>query len=217
MSIAEFLLGQTRARVLAALLLHPEQRLHVRELARAIAASPGSLHRELRSLSDAGLLLRTEAGRQVYYQANADSPVFAELTGLLRKTAGAVDALRSALAPLDHAITLAFVYGSIASGTETPRSDIDVMILGEAGFAELALALNEVSTALGREVNPTPMSVAEFADKLRNGLGFAVNVAAGRKLWIKGNEHDFAELVEHRKTKGARRDRAGNQKSAGRD
>jgi predicted nucleotidyltransferase len=206
MGTAEFLLGQTRARVLATLLLHPEQRWHVRELARATGTSAGSLHRELRGLSDAGLLLRTEAGRQVYYQANTDSPIFGELAGLLRKTAGVVDVLRAALLPLGDAVTLAFVHGSVASGTESARSDVDVMVLGTAGFAELALALSETSAILGREVNPTPMSVAEFAGSLRDGQGFAVSVAANPKLWIKGNEDDFAELVGYRKAEGARRD-----------
>lgn len=205
--LAEFLLGQTRTRVLTTLLLHPERQLHVRELARATGASPGSLHRELRDLSAAGLLLRTEVGRQVHYQADVHSPVFAELSGLLRKTAGVVDVLRSALLRLGDAVVLAFVYGSVAAGTEGARSDVDVMVLGSAGFADVALALNEAQSTLGREVNPTPMSIAEFAENLRDGQGFAVNVAAGPKLWIKGEDNDFAELVEHRKAQGARRAR----------
>lgn len=205
--IAEFLLGRTRTRVLSTLLLRPEQQLHVRELARATGASPGSLHRELRGLCDAGLLLRTEAGRQVYYQANDRSPIFGDLAGLLRKTAGVADVLRTALLPLGDAVTLAFVYGSMASGTESPRSDVDVMVLGSAGFADVALALNEAQSILGREVNPTPMSVAEFAENLKEKQGFAVDVAAGPKLWIKGEESDFVELVEHRKAQGARRQR----------
>ncbi|MBT2301055.1 nucleotidyltransferase domain-containing protein [Variovorax paradoxus] len=205
--IAEYLLGQTRSRVLADLFLHPEKALHVRELARLTGASAGSLHRELRGLSDAGLLRRSEVGRQVHYQANAQSPVFNELAGLLRKTAGVADVLRDALSPLGESVSLAFVYGSMASGAESPRSDVDVMVLGSAGFADVALALTEAQATLGREVNPTPMSVADFARKLKEGQGFAVNVAAGPKIWLKGEENDFAELVEHRKAQGARRHR----------
>ena len=117
-SMADHLLGRTRAAVLGALLLHPEATLHVRELARLTGASPGSLHRELRSLADLGLLVRQEVGRQVHYSANTANPVFAELAGLLRKTAGLADLLREALAPLGDAVALAFVYGSMAAGTE---------------------------------------------------------------------------------------------------
>jgi predicted nucleotidyltransferase len=192
---------------LAALFLHPEKALHVRELARLTGASAGSLHRELRGLSGTGLLLRSEVGRQVHYQANTQSPVFNELAGLLRKTAGVADVLRNALSPLGAAVSLAFVYGSMASGTESPRSDVDVMVLGSAGFADVALALTEAQATLGRDVNPTPMSATDFARKLKEGQGFAVNVAAGPKIWLKGEENDFAELVEHRKAQGARRHR----------
>ena len=129
-SIAHHLLGQTRSRVLSALLLHPERSLHVRELARVAHTSPGSLHRELRALAELGLLIRQDVGRQVTYQANERSPVFAELAGLLRKTTGLADVLRNAIAPLGNAVSLAFVYGSMADGTERAGSDVDVMVLG---------------------------------------------------------------------------------------
>ena len=93
-------MGQTRSAALGALLLHTESSLHVRDLARLIGASPGSLHRELRTLADLGLLVRKEVGRQVHYQANTRCPVYAELAGLLRKTAGLIDVLRDAELPV---------------------------------------------------------------------------------------------------------------------
>lgn len=197
-SIAHHLLGQTRSRVLSALLLHPERSLHVRELARVAHTSPGSLHRELRALAELGLLIRQDVGRQVTYQANERSPVFAELAGLLRKTAGLADVLRNAIAPLGNAVSMAFVYGSMADGTERAGSDVDVMVLGDAGFADVALALAPVATVLGREVNPTPMPSADFARRFTEGDGFARSVVAGTRIWLKGEEHDFAELVAHR-------------------
>ncbi len=193
-SVAHSLLGHTRSRVLCALLLHPDQSLHVRELARATGASPGSLHRELRFLTDLGLLLRHEVGRQVHYQANRQCPVFEELAGLLRKTAGIADVLRDALLLLGERVLLAFIYGSVAAGTERPGSDVDVMLLGSAGFADVALALAEIQTVLGREVNPTPMPPQDFARKLTDGDGFARSVAASPKIWLIGSDDDFAKL-----------------------
>ena len=198
-SLADYLLGQTRAATLGALLLHPESSLHVRELARITGASPGSLHRELRALADLGLLLRQEVGRQVHYRANPDSPVFGELSGLLRKTAGLADVLRDALLPLGAKVKLAFVYGSMASGAARADSDVDLMVLGSAGFADLARAVSGVQTALRREVNPTVMAPAAFSGKLAEGDGFARSVAEGAKIWLVGSEDDFAKLVPHRK------------------
>lgn len=203
-SLSHHLLGQTRSAVLATLLLRPDTALHVRELARLTGTSPGSLHRELRALAELGLLLREEVGRQVHYRANRNSPVFEDLAGLLRKTAGLADVLRAALAPLAEHITLAFVYGSVASGTERALSDVDVMVLGDADFAALVRALAPAQAALGREVNVTPMRPLEFARKLRERDGFVVSVMRGDKLWLMGSDDDLAKLAQDRPAQGAR-------------
>jgi len=199
MSIATHLLGRTRSAVLSTLLLHPEVSLHVHELARRTGASAGSLHRELRTLAELGVLLRQEVGRQVHYRANPSSPVFAELAGLLRKTAGLADVLRNALLPLGKKVALAFVFGSVAAGSERLGSDVDVMVLGSASFADLARALAQAQEALGREINPTVMAPRDFARKLAAGDGFARSVAKGPRIWLMGGEDDFAELAAHRK------------------
>jgi len=198
LSLATHLLGGTRSAVLAALLLHPESALHVRELARVTGTSPGSLHRELRALTTLGLLLRQETGRQVNYQANTACPVFEELAGLLRKTVGVADVLRAALMPLADDIDLAFVYGSVAAGQESTRSDVDVMVLGRAGFGVVAQALAPTHGILRREVNPTVMKPADFRRKCKAGEGFVLNVLWGPKLWLIGNDDDLAELAQDR-------------------
>lgn len=187
-SIAHFLFGQTRSAVLGALLLRPETALHVRELARLTGASPGSLHRELRALADLGLLVRQEVGRQVHYRANVACPVFEELAGLLRKTAGLVDVLREALAPMATKIEQAFVFGSMASGEAHTHSDVDLMIVGNLGFADVVLALSDAQKTLRREVNPTVLTPQELAQKLRQKDGFAAQVWRGPKLWVIGHE-----------------------------
>lgn len=134
MSLAHFLLGQSRCAVLRTLLLRPDAALHVRELARLTGVSPGSLHRELRTLADMGLLLRQETGHQVYYRANPQCPIFEDLASLLQKTAGLVDVLRESHAPLTGRIEMAFVDGSMARGQEHAHSDVDVMLVGDLDF-----------------------------------------------------------------------------------
>lgn len=191
MSLTAQLLGSTRSAVLGALFLHPEAALHVRELARVTGASPGSLHRELRTLAGLGLLERAEAGRQVYYRANRACPVFEELAGLLHKTSGLADVLRDALAPLAERISVAFIYGSVAAGKEGPRSDVDVMVLGKASFAEVVGALAPLQEALGREVNPTVMTRAEVTRRRRADDSFVASLLREPKIWLMGDEHDL--------------------------
>lgn len=189
-STAAFLLGQTRSAVLGALLLHPESSLHVRELARLTGASPGSLHRDLRAMADLGLLVRQEVGRQVHYRANVKSPVFEELAGLLRKTAGLIDVLREALLPVADRIELAFVYGSMARGEEHAYSDVDVMIVGDVDFGDAVVALAPAQEQLRREINPTVFSRAEFTKKLSQRDSFVAQVWHGRKLWLIGDDKE---------------------------
>ena len=192
MSLARQLLGTTRCAVLAALFLHPEAALHVRELARVTGASPGSLHRELRTLTALGLLERMEIGRQVHYRANRSCPVFDELAGLLCKTSGLADVLREALVPLSGRIVAAFIYGSMAAASAGPRSDVDVMVLGQAGFADVVRALSPVQEGLGREVNPTVMKLAEFTRRRKAGDGFVVALLREPKIWLIGGENELA-------------------------
>ena len=186
MSLAHFLLVHSRSAVLSTLFLRPEAALHVRELARLTGVSPGSLHRDLRNLAEMGLLLRQETGRQVYYRANPQCPIYEELTGLLRKTAGLVDVIREALLPLADKVEMAFVYGSMARGEEHAHSDVDVMLVGDLEFSEVVLALSDTQTTLRREVNPTVLSRAEFEDKLLQSDSFVAQVWRGSKLWVMG-------------------------------
>ena len=201
--LATQLFGASRAAILAALLLRPEEGLHVRELARLTGISPGTLHRELRALTELGLLVRREVGRQVFYSADRTCPIFEELAGLLRKTAGLADVLRAALAPLAERIRLAFVYGSMAAGTAAAHSDADVMVLGNVPFAEVVKALHPAQATLRRELNPTVMSAAEFSRKRRARDGFAVSVANAPKIWLIGDDDDFAELGKDRSAQAA--------------
>ena len=77
---------QYRGKALALLLLQPQRRLHVREIARLTGTFAGTMNKELDRLQRAGLLERHIIGNQLQYCANPTHPVFAELSALLRKT-----------------------------------------------------------------------------------------------------------------------------------
>ena len=113
----ELLFTAYRRQVLGLLLLRPDDGLHVREISRLTGVPAGSLHRELRTLTEAGLLLREPAGNQVRYRANRAAPLYPELAEIFRKTTGLADVLHDALAPLGKKIQLAFVFGSLSQGT----------------------------------------------------------------------------------------------------
>lgn len=178
---------QYRRRLLAMLCMHAGQWFHLRELERlTAAASVGSIKKELDQLVSVGLLKVRKVGNQTQFCANEDHPVYPELSGLIRKSIGLVDVLRTALTPLVTQIQVAFVFGSMAQGTETAHSDVDVMILGEAGFADAVNALYESQATLGREINPKVMSLAEWQQRKAAGDGFVKSVLDKPKLFVLG-------------------------------
>jgi predicted nucleotidyltransferase len=127
-------------------------------------------------------------GNQKHYQANAKSPVFAELTGLIRKTVGLVVPLQAALAPLAKKIAAAFVYGSIAKGTDTAKSDVDLMVITDKlEYGDVYAALKDAEAALARPVNPNLMTRAEWRRKRMEADSFAARIAAQPKLFVVGS------------------------------
>jgi len=202
---ASLLFGAYRRDALALLLLHPEESRHVRETARAIGKAPGTLLRELNALAAAGVLVRKPVGNQVHFQANPDCPIYEELRSILKKTVGVADVLREALAPLGPKVRAAFVYGSVARGDERSRSDLDVMVVGEASFGDVVAALAPAQESLRREVNPNVYPALEFRKKLAARDPFLKRVLAGHKIYIVGGEDDLGKPAAHRPAQGARR------------
>lgn len=195
--LTDFLLGPFRTRVLSALLLHPDTAWHARELARRLGTLPGSTSRELVKLADAGILSRQPIGNQVHYRANRDCPIFQELAGMLRKTSGMASVLANALQPIAEHIQCAVVFGSIARGEEHAHSDVDVLVLGEIGFAEVIEALHPAQQEVQREINPVVYRIDDFRAKLASNNTWAREVVEKPKLFLIGNPDDFAELVKN--------------------
>jgi predicted nucleotidyltransferase len=214
--LSQGLFGQTRTAILSLLYGHADESFYLRQLVRETGAGNGAIQREVRQLSDAGLIVRKTVGRQVFYQANRKSPVFLELRGLLLKTSGARGVLRAGLAPLKDRVQAAFIYGSIAAQRDRADSDIDLMIVGDASFDEVVRALGGAEKMLRREINPSVYPPREFRSKLRSGNHFLNSVLQAKKLFVLGTEDDLRELSQKRLAKQPSKQPRRNQKPAGR-
>jgi len=162
--LATVLFGKSMRAILAQLYGRPDRRFYVREIARAAGTPPSSLQRDLAALAAAGVIERHEDGRQVYYQANPNCPIFNELKGIVTKTFGVADFLRNMLRPHEKHIRAAFVFGSVAKGTEAPGSDVDLFVIGDLPPSELAIDLGKILLELGRRVSLSSYSVEEFVE-----------------------------------------------------
>jgi len=184
-----------RGEVLAATLTQPDKWWYLSELAQFIGTAPSSLQRELKALVDSGILEQRREGTRTYFKAETRSPLFHELRGLLEKTAGLLPTLRQALKPFAGRIDCAFVYGSVARSHEHALSDVDVLVIGAVGLAELAPALRKVEARLGREVNVTSYSTDEFGEKVAATDHFVSEVLRGPKEFLKGSQRDLDEAI----------------------
>jgi predicted nucleotidyltransferase len=193
-ALSHLLFGQTRGRILAALYDKPETVFFVRQLARHISSSVGTVQRELTTLTAAGLILRTDTENQVFYRANRHHPIFAELHALLAKTTGVFHLLLEALEPLAANIEFAFVYGSFARGEEKAESDIDLMVVGEVTLDDLLGQISTIELKLSRPINPTIYSREELRTKLRTGNHFLKSIQSTKLVFLIGNEHEFREI-----------------------
>ena len=194
-SISDALFTKTQQRVLGLLYGKPDARLYGNEILRLLGMGRGTVRRELERLASAGIVVASREGNLIYYQANAQSPIYAELLNIVRKTFGVADSIRAALQPLDEHIQLAFVYGSLAKATDNKASDIDIMLVSDVlPYGDVLEALLPLEDTLKRPVNPTIYTWVELKSKLEEGSSFLSRVLEQPKLWVKGSDDDIKNL-----------------------
>ena len=193
-SIANALFSRTQQQLLSALLVNSRQPVYAADLARQFRVRASTLHRDLRKLTQAGILKTSRSGNRTYFQANEVCPVFPELRSLLIKTSGLVDVLQGELAPLAAKLTVAAVYGSMASGTETSGSDIDLLVVGSAKMMDLVPMLERAGGQLGRQINPTLYTARELSQKA-HGSHFVQSVLGKPLLFVLGSDRDLEAIT----------------------
>jgi predicted nucleotidyltransferase len=195
--LIDYMFSNYRRQLLAVLLLRPDEQFHVRELARLTGVSPGSLHRELKGMAEAGLLIRSRQGNQVLYQADQSCAIFEELAAIFRKTVGLAAILAEALKPIQAKIDVAFVFGSMASGKQHARSDLDICVLSDVEYIDVVKALGEVQEQLNRELNPVVMSATAYFDKLAHHDRFIERMHNEAKIFVTGDENELGKLAQN--------------------
>lgn len=192
MSLLQLLFPQVRAEVLRLLFADGGRELHGRDLARQSGLNIKTVQDELGKLSEADLVTSRRDGNRRYYRANASHPLYTDLQQLVLKTAGLRDVLAQALAGI-KGIEVALVFGSLAGGSGQAASDVDLLVIGDAGLRALAPGLRRASERLGREINPIAMTAAEYK-KGRKQHPLLLDLANKKKLFILGGADELERL-----------------------
>jgi predicted nucleotidyltransferase len=192
LSLSSALFSKVQQRVLGLVFAHPDRSFYTSEIIRTVNSGTGAVARELSRLQRSGLVSVERVGNQKHYRANRNSPIFGELQGLVLKTVALQEPLKQALEPCADKIKAAFVYGSVAKGTDTAQSDIDVMVVGDdLNYSDLYSALQHAEDRLLRKINPTFLSTEEWRRRSAQEGSFARKLGAGPKLFVLGSERDL--------------------------
>lgn len=192
-TIADSLFTKTQQKVMGLLFRKPDTSFYLNEIVRLADMGKGTIKRELDKMTQAGLLTVKRIGNQTHYQANPASPVYDELISISRKTFGLADIIRQALQandsfPSEGSIQNAFIYGSIAKGEDTAKSDIDLMIIGDnLAYTDMMNILIPIEKELQRPINPSIYTFEDFKKKLNEKNSFIVRVLEQEKINVIGD------------------------------
>ena len=191
-SLSSALFSNVQRRVLALIFGQPERSFYASEIVRKVNSGTGAVERELSRLQHSGLVNVERIGNQKHYRANRESPIFSELHSLVLKTVGLTEPLKRFLESYLNKIKTAFVYGSVAKGMDTARSDIDLMGIGEdLSYTDLFEGLQKAEQVIGRPVNPNFLSLKDWQRKLTQKDSFVGRINAQPKIFVIGSESDL--------------------------
>ena len=194
-NLGNTLFGQARRQILSLLYGHTDRAYYLREIIRITGIGIGPAQRELKNLTDSGIVTREIQGKQVYYQANPKCPIFDELKAIVRKTFGIADVIRESFIPFKGIIKAAFIFGSVAKNTDDRKSDIDLMVIGDISFGDVVSAVSPAEEKLRREINSIVYPPEEFRKKVKEDHHFVKNVIGNDKIFIIGDEDELARLA----------------------
>ncbi|AXB45083.1 ArsR family transcriptional regulator [Amycolatopsis albispora] len=155
-SLLPLLRSRMQGELLALVLLHPEREYTITELADACGVTATAALREVRRLSEGGILDERRVGRSRLVKARRDTPLYQPLSDLIAVTFGPMPLLAEALSGLEG-VQDAYIYGSWAARYHgepgPPPGDVDVLVVGTPDQDALFDLAERVSRQLGREVN----------------------------------------------------------------
>jgi len=185
--------SEARAAILTWFSLHPGEEVLLRDLCAQCGLSVTPVHRQLRKLEEIGIVQSRIVGTARAYKLRSDFPGLSSLGELVKRTAGIAAMLDDALGDLP--IEVAFIFGSVANGTEGPGSDVDVFVVTDVPSLDISSRFFDVEGDLLREINSVTMTPDEFAERMASPSAFLMNVMRLEKIFIRGDEDVLRRLA----------------------
>lgn len=190
------LFSGTKRKVLSLFYLNPESDYSFAEVSKLTGTRQGAVQRELRLLTDGGILEQERRGRYSSYRVNTANPIFPDLRNLVIKSFGLSSEIAKAIEPVRKNIQIAALYGSYIRDALTPRSDIDLLIVGPISFSKVSNALTKAESVLHREISPVVYSAEEFSTKSREGNNLIRSLLRENLHFLIGSQDELRRLAE---------------------
>lgn len=179
--------SKTKSELLSIFFNNSHKRFYIREIERLTGINAGNIKREIDNLLKSGIIVQAAEGRIRYYAANREFYLFEEFKKIFEKTTGFIALLKKIFAG-QKGVRLAFIYGSYAKGSQTHKSDIDLIIIGGVNLKNINLEIRKLEKKLEREINYTVYSEDEFKRKIAEGDEFLRDVLNEPKIMLAGGE-----------------------------
>jgi predicted nucleotidyltransferase len=190
--MSDALFSKVQQRVMALLFGQPERSFYTSEILRHVDSGVGAVDRELSRLHRCGLVTVERVGNQKHYRANKDAPIFEELRALLEKTVNVTEPLKKSFERYTNGIRSAFVFGSVAKGSDTADSDVDVLVIGDdLNYSDLYTAAQEAEQTLKRPVHPLFMSSQDWRRHAADDGSVIQKISRSPKLFFIGSENEL--------------------------
>jgi len=187
--------SKTRMKILRELFLKAAGEYHLRELSKKLNIPYGALYREVKNLSEIGVIRCRRQGKMVLVSANRELPYYQELRGILLKGSAVIDILKEKIREMGK-VKLALIYGSYARGEADEYSDIDLLIVGSTDEEKLAMEMDALEREIGREINYILWDEGEFKRRLKERHHLLMEIIRNPTIILVGETDELRRIVE---------------------
>ncbi|MGA1865417.1 MAG: winged helix-turn-helix domain-containing protein [bacterium] len=159
--------SKTRIKLLVRLFFNPGARSYLRELAKEFKISTNAVREELNQLTKTKFLKSEKNGRQVFYSANQDHPLFPELRSMVNKVIGVDQVIDSIVTRLGD-LELAFLLDDYAEGKDT--GIMDLLLVGNIDEYHLNDLSRKTERYIQRKIRSLVLTREEY-EELKPRLG----------------------------------------------
>jgi len=197
-SLSHFFTNQTLIDVFLFFLLHPHEPTYLAQIVNSTGKALIQVQRTLKRLVEIGLIQKTIQHKRIYYQPDLKHVAYDDIKNLVIKAKIFSDIFKDDVECLKNKVIYGFIYGSVAKGTNSPQSDIDILLIGNLSYGDTGSFIFNLGRELVQEVNVVIFTPHEFLKGIKKENSFISNILQEPKIWIFGDKSEFEKIYYKR-------------------